>query len=172
MRFLFMAAIAMLAVGPCSTPTSSAPASFAGQSPSAVATKVHGGCGSTQAYKGGVPAWLDAAGAHNNPKFLPYVIANPPIAAAFLWVDPLRVGHPVDPTNKILVVVREPRGGSDLRIVGHPVGAMTPVVEVFQSAGSSPGEIYPSIVDVPKPGCWQFDLWWAGHAAAVELSYT
>ena len=69
-------------------------------------------------------------------------------------------------------IVREPRDGSDLRIVGHPVGAMTPVVEVFQSAGSSPGEIYPSIVDVPKPGCWHFDLWWAGHAAAVELSYT
>jgi len=133
---------------------------------------VHGGCGSTQAYKGGVPAWLDAAGAHNNPNFLPYVIANPPIAGAFLWTDPLRVGHPVDPTNKILVVVGEPRDGSDLRIVGHPVGAMTPVVEVFQSAGSSPGEIYPSIVDVPKPGCWHFDLWWAGHAAAVELSYT
>jgi hypothetical protein len=132
---------------------------------------VPGGCGSSQAYQGGVPAWLDTAGAHNNPDFLPYVITDPPIAAAFLFANPLRAGHPDNPANKILWVVGQPRNGTDLQIAAHPVGATAPTIHASQPANSSPGDIYPSIVDVPQPGCWHFDLSWAGHAAAVELPY-
>jgi len=40
-----------------------------------------------------------------------------------------------------------------------------------QPANSGPGEIYPSIVDVPQPGCWRFDLSWSGHRATVYLEY-
>jgi hypothetical protein len=135
------------------------------------AAVVPGGCGVTQVLKGGVPAWLDEAGAHNNPDGLPYAVATPPIAAGFLFGYPLRAGHPDNPANKILWVVARPRGGSALTISAHPIGKAAPLVTTIQPANSSPGEIYPSIVDVPEPGCWHLDLAWAGQQASVELEY-
>jgi hypothetical protein len=139
--------------------------------PSAAAMTVSGGCGQTTAYKGGVPAWLDAAGDNNNPDFLPYVIANPPDAAAFLFANPLRAGHPANPSNKVFWVVGLPRNGTAMQLTDHPVGKSTPAVRDSIPADSSPGEIYPSIVDVPEPGCWHFDLRWAGNKAAIELQF-
>lgn len=120
--------------------------------------------------RGNVPAWLDEAGAHNNPA-TPYVLATPQQAAGFLFGYPLRSGHPENPFNKILWVVGLPRNGSSLEISGHPLESSAPIVKVVSPADSSPGEIYPSIVDVPTPGCWQFELAWAGHTASVELPY-
>jgi hypothetical protein len=68
-------------------------------------------------------------------------------------------------------VVGLPRNGSSLEISGHPLGAAAPIVTVDRAADSSPGEIYPSIVDVPQSGCWHFDLAWAGHEVSLELLY-
>lgn len=135
------------------------------------AVVVPGGCGSTQVLKGGVPAWVDDAGAHNNPDGLPYAVATPALAAGFLFGYPLRAGHPDSPANKILWVVAKPRDGAALTISAHPIGKAAPVVSTTQSANSSPGEIYPTIVDVPEPGCWHLDLAWAGQHASVELEY-
>jgi len=129
------------------------------------------GCGVTAVVRGGVPGWLDEAGGHNNPTGLRYVIGHPALAAGFLFGDPLRVGHPENPANKILWVVRTPRQGSQLVVDGHPLGATEPQVHLAQPANSSPGEIYPSIVDVPSAGCWQFDLQWAHSHVQVELNY-
>ena len=114
---------------------------------------------------------MDAAGAHNNPQGLPYVLSVQQTAAGFLFGYPLRAGHPTDRANKVLWVVRLPRDGSPLDITGQLSGASEPSVHVTQSAGSGPGEIYPSIVDVPQPGCWRFDLAWSGHQATVFLTY-
>jgi hypothetical protein len=135
------------------------------------ATVLAGGCGSTPVMRGHVPAWLDEAGAHNNPDALPYVIADPPQAAGFIFGYPLRSGHPDTPTNRILWVVGLPRNGSPLVITSHPLRTAAPIVTQSQPDDSSPGEIYPSIVDVPDPGCWHVDLAWAGHHAAVDLVY-
>jgi hypothetical protein len=88
-----------------------------------------------------------------------------------LFVQPLKSGHPTNPSNKILWVVKLPRNTSALAITGHPVAAATPIVMQTQPADSGPGEIYPSIIDVPHSGCWQFDLAWAGHKASVDLLY-
>src|SRR6266852_3475508 len=41
------------------------------------------------------------------------------------------------------------------------VRAALPRVHEARPAGSSPGEIYLDGIDVPTPGCWQFDLSWA-----------
>jgi hypothetical protein len=135
------------------------------------ASIVPGGCGATHVYKGHEPAWLDEAGAHNNPHGLPYVLAPQQTAAGFIFGYPLRAGHPVNPTNKVLWVVRSPRNGSSLDITGQLSGSSGPGVHVTQPADSGPGEIYPSIVDVPQAGCWRFDLRWSGHQAAVYLEY-
>lgn len=121
--------------------------------------------------RGGVPAWVDVAGAQNNPDGLPYVVAIPPSAAGFIFGYPLRAGHPQSPTNKILWVVGLPRNGSPLEVSGRPLNATTPSIHQTQLADSGPGEIYPSIIDVPKPGCWRFDLSWAGNHTAVDLEY-
>jgi hypothetical protein len=100
-----------------------------------------------------------------------YVLASPPTIGGVLFVQPLRSGHPTTPSNKILWVVKLLRNGSALEITGHPLAAATPIVAQVQPADSGPGEIYPSTVDVPQPGCWHFDLAWTGHKASVELLY-
>jgi hypothetical protein len=103
---------------------------------------------------------------------VPYVVATPAQAAGFLFGYPLRAGAAVEnPNNKILWVVGQPRNGSDLAIAGHPVGAANPSITQAQPADSGPGEIYPTIVNVPVAGCWHFDLSWSGHKASVELLY-
>jgi hypothetical protein len=114
---------------------------------------------------------LDAAGANNNPDGLPYVLTSPTNAAGFIFGNPLTSSRRQGPANKILWVVGVPRNGSALQITGHPLDAIAPLVHVTQPANSFPGEIYPTIVDVPKPGCWHFELAWAGNKASVDLLY-
>ena len=111
---------------------------------------------------------MDEAGA---PADLPYVLAVPQTAAGFIFGYPLRAGHPVNPSNKILWVVDSPRSGSLLQITGQLSDANEPSVHESVPANSGPGEIYPSIVDVPQPGCWRFDLSWSSQHAAVYLVY-
>ncbi len=156
-----VAAFAAVIVAGYSTGGSSAPV----HTPS---TGAASGCGSTSIFNGTPPDWLNTP---NNPVGLPYVLAKPPEAAGFLFAQPLRAGHPGNPANKILWVVHVPRNGSVLHITGHPVGTTAPTIDQIEPANSSPGEIYPSIVDVPQRGCWQFDLAWAGNKASVELLY-
>jgi hypothetical protein len=143
-----------------------------GPSPNAVptgASAVAGGCASTPLYRGASPAWTRNDG---GPTSLLQATAHKGRAAAFIFGNPLRAGHPQNPDNKILWVVRLPREGSELTISGHPVGASAPTVTLTESANAGPGEIYPSIVDVPKPGCWQFALGWNGHEDTIELKYS
>ncbi|HEV3096438.1 MAG TPA: hypothetical protein VG104_04775 [Candidatus Dormibacteraeota bacterium] len=169
---LLLATVGALGLIACSTEGAQQPAPTASPTPAPTASPIaaSGGCGSTAAIRGSTPAWLDDAGAHNNPTGVPYVIAHPPLAAGFLFGSPLRAGHPDNPTNKILWVVRTPRSGA-LTIDGHPLGAVTPAIHERDDANSSPGQIYPSIVDVPTAGCWQSDLRWANSQAQVELTY-
>ncbi|HEX2322897.1 MAG TPA: hypothetical protein VHJ18_28300 [Streptosporangiaceae bacterium] len=126
-----------------------------------------GGCGATRLRLGGAPLWAASA----NPPRIPYALAARRKAAGFLFGNPLRAGHPENPDNKILWVVALPRDGSPLRLTAHPVGATAPVVSSTWPDNSAPGEIYPSIVNVPAPGCWHFTLSWNGHSDTVDLRY-
>jgi hypothetical protein len=119
---------------------------------------------------GAQPQWLDDAGAHNNPNSVPYVVATPPIAAGFIFGYPLTAGR-TNPNNKILWVVGQPRNSSNLELRVHPVNATQPVVVDSIKPDSGPGQIYPSILDMPQSGCWHFELRWAGHEATVDLRY-
>ena len=142
-----------------SSPSPSRPAIPAG------ASVVAESCGSTPILKGGLPTWLDEAGAPD----VPYVLTVPQRAAGFLFVQPLRSGHPENPANKILWVVDD-QDASQLQITAHPAGMTQPTVSQSQPR-ASPGAIFPSIVDVPQPGCWHFDLSWSGRAVSVDLLY-
>jgi hypothetical protein len=163
-----------LAVAGCSsstaTVTTASPAP--NRSPTADAIAVAGGCATTQVYKGGEPDWLTRAGAGNNPKDVPYFITSPPIAAGFVFGYPLTAGVTQNGANKILWVVGAPRAGANLDITGYPVSTGTPVVHMTRTPDSNPGEIYPTLMDVPSAGCWHFGLSWGPNTASADLVYT
>ena len=147
-----LAGIVALVLIACSSQTALQPT----PSPTPVATLsvAADGCGSTAVVRGGIPAWLETAGGHNNPTGLRYVIGHPTLVAGFLFSDPLRAGHPENPSNKVLWVVRTPRDGSSLTIDGHPLGATEPRVHLAQPANSGPGEIA-AVSDVSWPAVSQ-----------------
>lgn len=98
-----------------------------------------------------------------------YVIASPADAAGVLFGYPLRAGHPTNPSNKILWLVKGAPTGPALEIAGSGPGpAVTPVREVvpFIASGQAP-----SIVDLPATGCWHLTLSWSTHTAAVDIPY-
>jgi hypothetical protein len=163
MRHLVVACLLAVTVG-C---TSGAPQPAAVASPSPIAAS----CAATSISRGEAPAWLDQASGHNSPVGVPFAIDGAQTVVGFLFGNPLRAGHPENPANKILWIVRFPRDGSDLTINAHPEGSATPVVKVVQPANSGPGEIYPSIVDMPTAGCWVMDLAWGSHRATLALPY-
>jgi len=111
------------------------------------------------------PTWASTA------PDIPWVADPTGMIAGFLFADPLRHGHPENPANKVLWVVNGPRNGSPLRVELRPIGEATPVVTDSFPADSFPGEIYPSIVEVPSAGCWHATFSWAGHTAELDLSF-
>lgn len=126
-----------------------------------------GGCGPRPLLSGDVPSWTGSA----NPPALIYVLGRHQQVAGFLFGFPLMAGHPEPFTDKILWVVRSDRHGAPLRLTGHPLNAAAPVVRSSWPANSSPGNIYPSDIEVPAPGCWRFTLAWHRHTDTVDLWY-
>jgi hypothetical protein len=165
-RYLVLCAL-LLVTAACSSGVAQ-PAAVPSSAPVALA----GSCTGTAITQGGAPSWADAAGVHINPTGLPLAVDQAQTVVGFLYGYPLRAGHPTSPTNKVLWVVRLPRDRSDLTITAHPVGAASPVITVVQAADSGPGEIYPSVVDVPTPGCWVLDLAWSSHRTTLQLPYS
>ncbi len=171
----FFVVFGWLAIAGCTSSTTAvhpSPSPSIDRSPSSDAQAITGGCGQTQIYKGGEPDWLTRAGDNNNPKGLPYFITSPAIAAGFVFGYPLRSGAPTNPDNKILWVVDRPRDGNSLVISGHPLSAADPTMQASFPDNSGPGAIYPSEVNVPAAGCWQFEIAWGPNRATVDLVYT
>jgi hypothetical protein len=138
-----------------------------GTPPVAGARYVPGGCAATRLLRGTSPAWAKSA----NPPAIRYALSDRREAAAYLFGYPLVAGQPRRSADKVLWVVRRPRDGSPLRLTGRRLGGSPRPVSSTWPADSSPGEIYPSIVDVPVPGCWRFTLAWNGHRDTVALRY-
>jgi hypothetical protein len=127
-------------------------------------------CAATAIHHGAPPAWTKGAWADSSPGFsVPYSVATGGRAAAFFFADPLRAGHPTDPANKVLWVVRQPRDGMPLTISARREGSRSPAVRISRPADSGPGEIYPSYVDLPQAGCWRLALAWGSHRAAIDV---
>ncbi|MFG1878271.1 hypothetical protein ACGFIV_25825 [Sphaerisporangium sp. NPDC049003] len=170
--------MACLLAGACASPAASgepkAPGASAAPARPATSASVapggtpraQGGCGDTPVQSGGPPAW-----AAENAPGTRFVLGREGDALGYLFADPLRAGTPTSPSNKILWYVRLPRDSQDLRVVAHPRGAERPVVRAAFPSDSGPGEIYPSVTDVPEPGCWTFELTWGAHHDTVDLLY-
>jgi hypothetical protein len=120
-------------------------------------------------HHGPPPRWAAPAFGDSSPGFrLPYALASGDAAAAFLWVK-LRAGHPDNPSNKVLWVMRFPRRRQPLNVTASQPGSGQPAVHAQWPPDSFPGEIYPSGLDLPRPGCWRLQLAWAGHRAWLDV---
>jgi hypothetical protein len=127
-------------------------------------------CVAAPVHTGAPPGWTAAAWADSSPGFrVPYSLASDNAAAAFWFAPRLRAGHPENPTNKVLWIVRFPRNGHPLEITARLAGNPAQTVRISRPADSEPGEIYPSYVDLPTPGCWRLQLAWGSHRASIDV---
>ena len=131
------------------------------------------GCGVTKITHGPIPAWTAPAFSDSSSRTpaWPHAVSEHGDVVAVVFGYPLRAGRPTNPTNKVLWIMRLPRNGSPLTIKARPLHANAPLVTIVAPADSSPGEIYPSYVNVPSAGCWQLSLRWAGHTDSIDLPY-
>lgn len=102
-----------------------------------------------------------------------YVLGDKGQFLAVVFGDPLRAPNPAGHGNKILWVVKpvtfphaSNSGSSDnLLIHATLVGTSESVERVV------PGGPGPSLIDLPKPGCWSLDLNWSGLTDHLALLY-
>lgn len=133
------------------------------------AASSHARCVPAPIRDGDSPGWTAAAWSDSSPgRTIPYALASGHSAAAFFFAN-LRAGHPTNPTNKVLWIVRFPRDGHPLTITARLGSDPSQIVRISRPADSSPGEIYPSYVDLPKPGCWNLALRWGTHRASIDV---
>lgn len=133
-------------------------------------TSADAACVPAAIHDGAPPRWTAPAWADSSPGFpMPYSLAPGDAAAAFFFAPRLRAGHPQNPSNKVLWVVRAPRNGHPLKITARLGSDRSQVVRISWPADSSPGEIYPSDVDLPRPGCWRLQLAWGSHRSSIDV---
>jgi hypothetical protein len=162
-----------LAAGACGG-TSAAPASDPPARAAAPSVAPLASCRATPIRRGGMPKWTAPAFADSSPQLaatIPYVVSTNSSVVAVLFGHPLRAGSPTNRGNKILWIVRYPRQGRPLHIRAVPLTGSAHAVSTLTPADSSPGEIYPSLDNVPAAGCWIFTLRWNGNADAIALRY-
>ena len=152
-----MSALILLAAVACNQPATH-PASA---SPTQAANTLAGGCAGTVLTNGEPPGWSQGGWSHTDgtPWPVPWTAAASGDAVAFVFAGRLVAGPSprVDGSaNKVLWVLREP---VQFVVEARPSGKATPVVTI-------PGG--PSIVDVPTPGCWTFQLIPTNNASQVS----
>ncbi len=111
-----------------------------------------------------LPTWAQA-GFNPPTQPMPYVMGDSGDIVAILWAehDPLQVPPAADRNNKILWVSRVGGGDLNIRATLESSGQ-----SVTRSVAGGPG---PSIIDLPSPGCWSFDLTWGTQHDHIELEY-
>jgi hypothetical protein len=122
-------------------------------------------CGS-EIRTGPLPEWA-RAGFSDDGSGVPHVLGRNGDLAAVLFGAPLSAPAGADRANKILWVSRVPTTpGDPLRIAARLDGATE---TAGREVAGGPG---PSIVDLPRAGCWRLTLSWSGHTDTLDLTYT
>jgi hypothetical protein len=98
---------------------------------------------------------------------VPYVLGDKGDMAAIVWVSrhPLAAPPVAGKNNKILWMARVGALDGPLQVRATLEGTGQTVTRKVDPA---PG---PSIVDLPVPGCWSFDLAWGSHHDHLRLRY-
>ena len=117
---------------------------------------------------GSLPVW--ARGGFDPPdQPVQYVIGQKGSIVGVVFGYPLKAGVRTDGAgNKILWVGRttDNSAATDLEITADLNGTST---QVQRSVAGGPG---PSLIDLPKPGCWTLDLSWGGGRDRMAVPYT
>jgi hypothetical protein len=118
---------------------------------------------------GVLPDWARDGFSDNAPS-MPHTVGRMGWIAALLFAQPLLAPPGRTYNNKILWVARKPlTKPSDLRITAQRMVGARPVgAPVLRRVQGGPG---PSIVDLPRPGCWRFTLRWARSVDELDLVY-
>ncbi len=113
-----------------------------------------------------LPAWARTGFDEPSPSGVPYVMGRRGDILAIMFGYPLTAPPPSGgPANKILWRSRVPVTPPDtLRITARSDDSGT----VEREVAGGPG---PSIVDLPRPGCWHLTLTWSGHTDTLDLRY-
>jgi hypothetical protein len=165
-RFAVLSGLAFCGVlaGCASSPSVSKPASSpAAQHSASVSASVPGwrntgaGCGGTAVGTGpGLPSWAEVGGGG-----IPGAVGRPPEVIGVMFATELvaKGERPDGSTNKILWLTGAPISSSQLMLRAQPADAATPVVNlrVARVAGY---QQFPSIIDLPTPGCWRINISW------------
>jgi hypothetical protein len=95
-----------------------------------------------------------------------HVLSRAGDMVAVLFGNPLTAPPAADHGNKILWVAHTPASmGDKLHIAARLAGAAD-ITE--REVAGGPG---PSIIDLPKAGCWRLTLQWSGHTDFMDLTY-
>jgi hypothetical protein len=110
-----------------------------------------------------LPAWARTGFSEPRPR-MPYVLGDNGAIAAILFAQPLTSPSSPDHGNKILWVSRV-EADSSLRITATLSDGSATTTRVVDGA---PG---PSIIDLPRPGCWHLTLRWGDNSDTLDLAY-
>lgn len=141
---------------PVSAPTTAAAASAAT------------GCGS-RVETGPLPDWADAG--FSVDARIPHVFGSKGEIVAVLFGYPLAQARDDGSNNKILWVSRPATTSSDTR--SSATLAIDATLDgtdtrVTREVTGGPG---PSIIDMPRAGCWHLELRWSGRTDTMDLVY-
>jgi hypothetical protein len=150
-------AVLLLLAG-CTHPPSPAPRAASKAAPNA-------GC-AYDVRRDVIPAWARTGFSGPSPSGYPYVLGAHGDILGVVFGYPLAAPPAADRDNKILWVSRVPvTAPATLTLTARQDGVPQP--ETREVAGG-PG---PSIIDLPRPGCWHVTLTWSGHTDTVDLRY-
>jgi len=112
-----------------------------------------------------LPEWARTGFSEKEPR-MPYVLGDRGEIVAIIFGYPLRQPPLPDRSNKILWVSQGSlESGSPLVIEARLDGAGEVTT---REVGGGPG---PSIIDLPRAGCWHLALKWSGHTDTMQLTY-
>jgi hypothetical protein len=170
MTRIALSLLVAFALAGCTSNASGAPHSAADRGPSATTSSTTSaapaaGCRTSYPSKR-LPRWATAGFSGPNPS-VPYVLGDKGDMAAIVWVShhPFAAPPVTGKNNKILWVARVGAVDGPLQIRATLEGTGQTVTRTVDPA---PG---PSIVDLPLPGCWSFDLTWGSHHDHLRLRY-
>lgn len=166
-RLVLGSAVLLAACTPTERPTTPAGTS-ATTAPAGAAAGAATGCGS-RIETGSLPDWADAG--FSGDARVPHVFGAKGDIVAVLFGHPLRQDRKDGSNNKILWVSRpagtpsDPTSPATLTITATLHGTDT---RVTHEVAGGPG---PSIIDMPRAGCWHLDLRWSGRTDTMDLVY-
>jgi hypothetical protein len=113
-----------------------------------------------------LPEWA-RTGFSDDGAGIPHVFGKSGDILGVIFGSPLKAPPAEDHGNKILWVTRVPATTTGDLTISAKLDATGETAERKVTGG--PG---PSIIDLPKAGCWRLTLAWWGHTDTMDLTYS